>query len=275
MARQSFTDSAPLGVAEQGMGKVYLFFALACAATWLLAAPLSLEWSRHQPQSAFAVACAGFSAFGPLFAVLAVASRSERRDVFGRFRAAPAWVALALVSPLAIHVAATALFVLLGGTASRWFHPPPNAEALAALVVFPLGEELGWRGFAYPKMAQRFGIVKGSLILGAIWGVWHLGYGITPEKGAFDVQTFALTVLELPLCSVLIAWVMERANRGMAVAIAFHAGAHLDNLERDPSTALALHGCHLVVLAVLAALAARSLGRMESLAAARREALGV
>jgi membrane protease YdiL (CAAX protease family) len=241
------------------MGRIYLFCALACATTWLLAAPLAFEWSRHQAQSAFAVACAGFSAFGPLFATLAVATRAERRDVFGRLRASPRWVALALAGPVAVHLTATALFSLVGGQPARWLHPPANPEALAALVVFPLGEEFGWRGFAYPKLAGRFGVVKGSLILGVVWGVWHLAYGVTPEKGAFDVQEFALGVLELPLYSVLIAWVLERSNRSMGVALAFHAGAHLDHIERDPTTGLMLHGCHLTVLLVLAGLAARSL----------------
>jgi membrane protease YdiL (CAAX protease family) len=265
MTRRTFTESTTASAHEQGMGRVYLYCALACATTWLLAAPLAMEWSGHRPQSAFAVACAGFSAFGPLFAVLAVATRAERRDVFRRWRAAPKWIVLALLSPVAIHLAATALFVAFGGQPARWLHPPAGPEALAALVVFPLGEEFGWRGFAYPRLADRFGVVKGSLILGLVWGVWHLVYGVTPEKGAFDVQAFAMGVLELPLYSVLIAWVMERSNRGMAVAIAFHAGAHLDHLERDAATGLALHGCHLAVLVVLAVFAARSLARTANL----------
>lgn len=261
MERQTSVESTYLDGSAPSESRVYLYCAIACVVTWLLAAPLALEWMRHEPQSALAVACAGFSAFGPLVAVLLVATRRERREIFGRFRAAPHWIALALIAPLAIHLLATALFVGIGGQPARWFHPPLKAEALAALVVFPLGEEFGWRGFAYPKMAERFGIVRGSLILGLVWGVWHLAYGITPEKGAFDIVEFGIGMLELPLYSVLIAWVMERSDRSMAVALAFHAGGHLDHLERDPTTVWMLHGCHLAVLVVLATLAARSLHR--------------
>jgi len=243
-------------------GALGVFFSLACAFTWLLAVPAALAWTRGEAPPPYAVACAGLSAFGPLFAVLAVAGpRGQLREVFGRWRTSPAWIGLALVTPAAVHLLATALYVAIGGHPSRWFHPPITQEDLAALVVFPLGEEFGWRGFAHSRMARRYGVVRGSVILGAVWGLWHLMYGITPEAAGFDPLQFAMTMIELPLYSLLIAWVFERSGRSMAVAIAFHAGAHLDHIERAPRAELGLHALHLAVLAVLAMLAARSLAR--------------
>jgi membrane protease YdiL (CAAX protease family) len=240
------------------------FFALACLWTWLLAVPAATAWLRREAPGGFAVACAGLSAFGPLLALLVCATRAERRAAFGRWRTPAAWVALSLLAPLAVHLLATLLYALLGGQPQSWFHPPAHPEALAALIVFPLGEEFGWRGFAYPKLAQRFGLVRGSLLLGTIWGLWHLAYGVTPEKAGFDLVEFCLGMLELPLYSLLITWVMERANRSMAVALAFHAGGHLDHIERAANAALLLHGCHLAVLATLALLAARDLRSSEA-----------
>ena len=84
-------------------------------------------------------------------------------------------------------------------------------------------------------------------------------YCITPGAAAFDGVEFAMTMMELPLYSLLIAWVFERSNRSMAVAIAFHAGAHLDHIEPASRADLRLHGLHLMVLAVVAFAAARSL----------------
>ena len=75
-----------------------------------------------------------------------------------------------MVSPAAIHLTATAIYAALGGHPGAWFHPPMGAEQLAALVVFPIGEEFGWRGFAQGRMVSRFGAVWGSLLLGAGWG---------------------------------------------------------------------------------------------------------
>jgi membrane protease YdiL (CAAX protease family) len=241
---------------------VSLFFALACAITWTMASPAALAWMHHQSPAPLAVAGAGLSAFGPLLAALVVAGRQKQlRQMFGRWRTRPAWVLLALLAAPLVHLIATALFVAIGGQPDRWFHPPNTPEAVAALVVFPLGEEFGWRAFAHPRMVSRHGLVRGALIVGLGWGLWHLMYTITPAAGGFDPMELAMIITELPLYSLLIAWVFERANRSMAVALAFHAGAHLDHIERAPRTDLRLHVIHLAVLALFAGVSAWALSR--------------
>ena len=128
--------------------------------------------------------------------------------------------------------------------------------------MFPLGEELGWRGFAHPRMVlQRHGVVRGALIVGIVWGLWHLMYTITPTAAGFDPIELGTIMTELPLYALLIAWVFERANRSLAVAIAFHAGAHLDHIERAPRTDLRLQLLHLAVLGAFAVAAGWSLSR--------------
>ena len=94
-----------------------------------------------------------------------------------------------------------------------------------------------------------------------VWGLWHLMYTITPTAGGFDPIELGLIMTELPLYALLIAWVFERANRSMAVALAFHAGAHLDHIERAPRTDFRLHLIHLAVLAAVAGVTAWSLSR--------------
>lgn len=238
-----------------------VFVVLACVFTWGCAAPLSLAWLRQTTPPAHAIPLAGLAAFGPLLAALVVAGRQRTlREVFGRWRTSPRWIALALFAPAMIHLTATALFVAIGGEPVQWFHPPSAPERVAALIVFPLGEELGWRGFAHPRFVERFGLVKGSIALGAIWGLWHLAYSVLPT-GGFDGIGFAMGLAELPLYSLLIAWIFERAGRSMAVAIAFHAGGHLDHIELASRADMRLHALHLLVLAVVAAIAARSLTR--------------
>jgi membrane protease YdiL (CAAX protease family) len=241
---------------------VYLYFVLACAITWTMASPAALAWMHQQSPAPLAVAGAGLSAFGPLLAALVVAGRQRQLgQAFGRWRTRPAWVLLALLAAPVVHLIATALFVAIGGHPDRWFHPPNTPETVAALVVFPLGEEFGWRGFAHPRMVSRCGAVRGALVVGVAWGLWHLMYTITPAAGGFDPFELAMIMTELPLYALLIAWVFERADRSMAVALAFHAGAHFDHIERAPRTDLRWHLLHLAVLAVVAVAAGWSLSR--------------
>jgi membrane protease YdiL (CAAX protease family) len=208
---------------------------------------------RGATPPSYAVACAGLSAFGPLVAALALGGRR----IVSRWRANPIWILAALFTPMAVNVVTTAIYVALFRAPVEWLHLPSTPEQIAALVVFPLGEELGWRGFAHPRIVDRYGLVKGSLLLGAIWGVWHLAYSVTPEAGRFDAVTFAMTVSELPFYAVVVGWFFERTKRSMLVALAIHAGAHLDHLEPAARADLRLHATHLAVLMALSLLVAR------------------
>jgi len=128
---------------------------------------------------------------------------------------------------------------------------------VAALVAFSLGEEFGWRGFAHPRLYERCGPVLGPLATGLIWGIWHLAYVVTAD--GIDVPRFAMMLLEFMLWALVIAWLFERAQRSIAVAIGIHAGGHLDNSAQILPGQWRLQGLVLSVLAIAALLAARSL----------------
>jgi membrane protease YdiL (CAAX protease family) len=241
---------------------VILFFFLACGITWALDVPWAWACATGVEPSEAALALTGLGAWGPTLAALAVAWRQrDLRRTFGRWRTNPIWLVLALLLPAALHLVATVIEVLLGGEPHQWFYPPTRPEHIAALVMFSFGEEFGWRGFAHPRLAERLGVVRGSLLLGAVWGLWHLGTLFTPEGGAPAATTVLYYMVELALWSVVVAWFFERARCSMAVAIALHAGAHLDNVYRAPDSEVRLHVLRFVVLAVAAAAAAWALRR--------------
>src|SRR6185503_15449133 len=139
--------------------------------------------------------------WGPTLAACWIAARRGRlRDVFGNWRANPIWIIVALFVPLAVQLPATAIEVLLGGHPAHWFYPPSRPEHFAALIVFSFGEEFGWRGLAYPRLAERHGPVVGSLILGSVWGLWHLGMMFAPDPlRALPAETILIYIVELAL----------------------------------------------------------------------------
>jgi len=235
------------------------FAALACATTWLLSLPLVSSWMRGVPPAPFMLALAGLGAFGPTFAAFVVARRQRRlREVFGHFEAQPLWLVAALFAPLCLHLVARLGEHALGGDVTRWFWLPQTPAQVTALVFFSVGEEFGWRGFAHPRLFDRYGAVLGPLLTGLIWGVWHLFYAVNPQ-GSIDLPGFTLMLVELLLWSPIIAWFFERTQRSISVAISIHAGAHLDNASQIPADHWRMRLLVLLVVAVAAVFAARSL----------------
>lgn len=259
-ASVSHTASARATGSRGSAVDIYTFFGLAFAISWLSGLPLALAWIKQVPPAPYAIGLSGLGALGPTIAAFAVAApRGQLREVFGRWRTNPGWILLALLVLPGLHLLATLLYVAFGGEPTQWFYPPVRPEHFAALVMFSVFEEFGWRGFAYPRLQEQHGPVKGSLILGVGWAIWHLAMLVSPETGSFEWFKLGIFLVDLPLYSVVFAWVFERGNRSMAVAIALHAGAHLDNIYRLPDADLRLWLARFLVLLVVAVMAARSL----------------
>lgn len=92
---------------------------------------------------------------------------------------------------------------------------------LNQLILGPLGEELGWRGFALPRLLQRFNPFIASLILGLIWGVWHLPSfflsGLPQASLALPVFLF------FTLCqSILVTWIFRHTSGSLLSQVLFH-----------------------------------------------------
>ena len=45
----------------------------------------------------------------------------------------------------------------------------------------PVGEEFGWRGFVLPRLQNKYGPLAASLIIGTVWGIWHLPTFFAPQ----------------------------------------------------------------------------------------------
>ena len=69
------------------------------------------------------------------------------------------------------------------------------------------GEEYGWRYYLQPLLQKRFGLRKGVLILGVVWGLWHLPcdffYYVTPDKGLIMTAAQIITCVTL---GIFFAW---------------------------------------------------------------------
>ncbi|MBL4685577.1 MAG: CPBP family intramembrane metalloprotease [Nannocystaceae bacterium] len=240
-------------------GGLLAFFTLSCAITWACALPTALAFARHEVPGPTALSLAGLSAFGPMLAAVFVAARHRQvgamfRPWRGRWR----WVVIALFTPMALQLTGKLLAAALGWPASVWVNLPVEPQHVAALILLCVGEEFGWRGFAHPRVVARYGSVRGSLLLGGVWAVWHAMYLVSPHSGTID-PVLSIMMLSIPPYAILYAWLLERGGGSLAIALALHAGAHLDNINRLPAEELGVRVITLILVAVAATLAARSL----------------
>jgi membrane protease YdiL (CAAX protease family) len=159
--------------------------------------------------------------FGPSLAALVLALRegSLRTLLGGLTRRAPIlwWLAATLFLP--------ALALGLALTLPGWPVPPAMVLALPLFMVThalanpaPFGEELGWRGYALPRLLTLMPPVRAALLLGAVGIVWHLPAFLLPGAMAAGIAGFGWWALAALAHSVVMTWLYLRANGNVLVA---------------------------------------------------------
>ena len=110
----------------------------------------------------------------------------------------------------------------------------------------PLGEELGWRGFALPRLLKDRSALSAGIILGIIWGVWHLPaflIGGTPQNS----MSFPFFMIGAVGISVLMTWAFKGTGGSvLATALIHWTFNTCSDLSRMP---LAIFSVGLIVIA--------------------------
>lgn len=87
------------------------------------------------------------------------------------------------------------------------------------------GEELGWRGYALPRLARPMGAGPASLLLGVIWAAWHLPLFFILGADT-NGQSFPFYLLQVTALSVAIAWVYWKTKGSLLVTMLLHAAVN-------------------------------------------------
>jgi hypothetical protein len=136
------------------------------------------------------------------------------------------WYAFALGYMAVVKLAAAMLHRLVAGEWPRFGEQPVilmfMAAAFSTVFLGQAGEELGWRGYALPRLAARFGMGWASVLLGVIWALWHLPLFFIAGTGTTD-QSFPIYLLQVTALSVAIAWVYYNTGGSLLLTMLFHA----------------------------------------------------
>jgi membrane protease YdiL (CAAX protease family) len=96
----------------------------------------------------------------------------------------------------------------------------PNAVSTILTAAF--AEELGWRGFALPRLQQRYGPVLGTVILGSLHALWHLPAFFTMSLGPFILTSYVGFFIVAIATSFLYTWVFNHTKGSVLIATLTH-----------------------------------------------------
>jgi uncharacterized protein len=240
------------------MGGVLPFFVLAFGITWLLQLPaVFASYSLIVgPPSKF-MPFVGLGAFGPMLAAILVCRAEDGRGAAGALfrqlstpRVGASWYLVALAHPGTIFVAGMAVFAVAGGQGGGpWFYPPSTGARILAMFFFAFGEELGWRGFALPRLQRRYGPLAASLIIGVAWALWHIPMF---TLAGISMNLLPLLTLHIVSGSVVLTWLYNRTGGSLLIAVLGHMGSHLNNSHQALPGNVTPVAVHAVAYAVVA-----------------------
>jgi membrane protease YdiL (CAAX protease family) len=256
------------------------FFTLAYLGSWIVWLPMLLAgntlllppWAVSPGLKFLLTVLAPFA--GPTLAALVMTAALEGRPGvrallrrYVQWRFGLPWYLVALAGPLLLLLLAVAA---LYGTAAL----PPLGEQgitigaayLITLIVNLfiggiLGEEPGWRGFALPRLQERYGPLLGSVVLSLFWSLWHLPLIVTPGGTTWTGSIALYIVLNVAL-TVVHTWVFNGTRSSLLSVMLLHAAINtsarlilpnIPGLSRDEGNLLlvVVYGLVALLLVVL------------------------
>lgn len=164
-----------------------------------------------------------------LFAVLIVATIKRKRGVQRLLETTvfrkvyTKWYLFALFAPIVFCICSYSVFCLIeyGKLAPPLFNNPElYVLDLLIITIGSYGEEIGWRGFLLPKLQKKHSLFISSLVIGLIWGIWHLQF-------RFGLPVFFIYLFMVVELSFIFSWISSKTDRNILAAIILHTSLNM------------------------------------------------
>jgi membrane protease YdiL (CAAX protease family) len=223
------------------------FFVLAYAISWVFWVPAVLYIRFALPTDdvpGWMMLLLLVGTFAPTVAALAMTGilegKSGVKKLLARFlvwRVGLRWYLVTLLLVPVAFLAAMGIYVLQGGVLGRFDAGQWYMVLLGPVFALPLfvGEELGWRGYALPRLQRKYSALWSSIIVGVLWVFWHAPAFWAPAGTAISGQPVTLLaigwylLLDIGL-SILHTWIYNNTKKSVLLAVLFHGMYTSDSL---------------------------------------------
>src|SRR4051794_27310024 len=233
MTQQILLDAQPSPPTVLHRHPVAIFFVLTYAIAWAFWVPLVILQDRAAPALDLVLRILG-SSTPSVLAILLVAhlqGRAEVRRLLRRLligRVNIGWYA-AIVALTALPVVAVWVSTLLGAPTPILAVTVPAVVVTFLFSIFPgsaMGEELGWRGFALPRLQAGRSALVASLIVGGVWGTYHLPLFLLGASNR-PLSLFPPFALSCVIMSVFYTWMYNGTGGSLFMVVLLHATTNL------------------------------------------------
>lgn len=191
---------------------------IASVPAWVfIASSIIGSWMPSLAAAIVTGVCEGRAAVGKLF------------GMFFKFGLPFRWY-LAAIIPVGLTFAAVGVYSLFGGEASGAVNTSVTFWLMLVASNFftgATGEEPGWRGFALPQLLQGNHPLKAGLLLGLMWGFWHLPLWLMEGKPAPELLLYVLAFMVFIISlNLLMTWVFLRTPHSLLPMVILHFAAN-------------------------------------------------
>ena len=214
--------------------------------------------------------------FGPTIASLIMVFRSGNQTLKADFRdrllnlrrISPRFLVLTIVLPPAVISTAIGISLLFGQSISQFSLTADTGElgklfmmVLLTMILAPLFEEMGWRGYGVDSFRSRLSPLKMSLAFGVFWGLWHAPlfwmpgtyhHGLAQMDSPIYVINFFVSIIPV---AIVVNWLFYKNNRSILAAAVAHSAGNASGvlIAATPTTDLIGTGVYIAVaLAIIA-----------------------
>lgn len=227
---------------------LWLFFVMAFAWSWLLWMP-EILWGFRLYLAPFGPTIAAF------FLTYINGGLDGTKNLLKRgldFKFGKVWlIPIFLLMPAIVGF--SLLLAILSG------EPTPKVEVLSQpwiiilsffYILFlggPVAEEFGWRGYALDRLQTHYNALLSSIILGIIWGLWHLPLFFMKGQQIYQNVPILGFILGTILLSIVFTWIYNNTGRSILAVLLFHTMGNLSHFI-FPTMSTKLGGLYSLIL---------------------------